>query len=222
MILDAVVPAGGRARRLGGRRKVELLAGGVPLLRIAVDTALELGARRVAVVGPPPTFALPSGVLRVREDPPFSGPAAALGRGLDALDAAASGAGEQPAGRVLVLAADAPRAADALAVLLPALADHPRADGVRAVDRGRVQPLLAVYRGDPLRSVLARGPLADAALLAVLGGLELVDMSVPEGSADDVDTPADAARLGVVLDGPAPDSAVSARSPATADSRRTR
>jgi molybdopterin-guanine dinucleotide biosynthesis protein A len=101
--LAAVVLAGGRASRLGGADKPGLVVGTRSLLAAVVSAAVEAGAGHVVVVGPArpglSTAAGPSGQLDfVREDPPGSGPVAALRAGLAAISAPA----------VAVLAADMP------------------------------------------------------------------------------------------------------------------
>ncbi|MCY1685019.1 NTP transferase domain-containing protein [Kocuria sp. SL71] len=87
--LSAIVVAGGRSSRLGGSPKALMRPdrdGAPALVRGAVDALIGLGlpAHRIAVVGPE-GLPLPDGVLRTREDPPFSGPAAALAAGALAL-----------------------------------------------------------------------------------------------------------------------------------------
>ena len=77
---DAVVLAGGSARRLGGVDKPALQVGGASLLERVLAAVPSAG--RVVVVGPP--RALPPEVVQVREQPPGGGPGAALdGHGLD-------------------------------------------------------------------------------------------------------------------------------------------
>jgi molybdopterin-guanine dinucleotide biosynthesis protein A len=95
--LAAVVLAGGQASRLGGADKPGLVVGTRSLLAAVVSAAVEAGAGHV-VVGLA-AAAGPSGQLDfVREDPPGSGPVAALRAGLAAISAPA----------VAVLAADMP------------------------------------------------------------------------------------------------------------------
>lgn len=73
---DAVILAGGSARRLGGMDKPGLEVGGVPLVeRVAAAVA---AARATVVVGP--ERERPE-ALYLREDPPGSGPVAALSAG---------------------------------------------------------------------------------------------------------------------------------------------
>src|SRR5690606_5354922 len=118
---DAVVLAGGRARRLGGVPKPTLVLRGTTLEQHALAAAV--GARRTVVVGPVPTTPAPGhrwppgrDVVRTREDPPFGGPVAGLDAGLQALrrPAAAGGADDADDGDsehppwVLLLAVDVP------------------------------------------------------------------------------------------------------------------
>ena len=91
---DALVLAGGEARRLGGRDKVALVVGGVPLLdRVLAACA---SAQQTVVVGPHRSTSRP--VTWCREDPPGGGPVPALRAGLVHVTAE----------RVAVLAADLP------------------------------------------------------------------------------------------------------------------
>lgn len=97
---DAIVLAGGQARRLGGADKPGLVVGGRTLATAVLLAAAE--ADRVIIVGPPRAELRglrPPGRLRtVQEDPPGSGPVAALRRGIT----------EVSAPWVAVLAADLP------------------------------------------------------------------------------------------------------------------
>ncbi|UGQ15235.1 molybdenum cofactor guanylyltransferase [Yinghuangia sp. ASG 101] len=173
---DAVVLAGGAARRLGGRDKPALTVGGRTLLDRAVD-ACE-GARTVVVVGP--ERATRRTVAWAREDPPGGGPVAALAAGLPAVDAPA----------VVVLAADLPFVTREVAELLVAALDEPDADGAVLVDgEGRDQPLLAAYRTTALRSALdAVGDPHGAALRRLVAPLALTRVTDPELAAFDCDT----------------------------------
>lgn len=93
----AIVLAGGKGSRLGGRDKPALSVHGRTLLRIALDA---VGGCPVVVVGPPRD--LPAGVRSVLEDPPGGGPAAAVAAGLAAIPETEADA------LVAVLAADLP------------------------------------------------------------------------------------------------------------------
>src|SRR3954451_10906623 len=135
----AVVLAGGRAARLGGRSKPQLDVGGRSMLA-TVLAAVDGAADRV-VVGPPQP--VPGGVQVVREDPPGGGPVPALAAGLAAVDADV----------VAVLAADLPFVTRGL---VTALRERLTGDGVLVVDdTGRDQLLLGVWRTAVLRSVTA-------------------------------------------------------------------
>ncbi|AWB92735.1 molybdenum cofactor guanylyltransferase [Aeromicrobium chenweiae] len=184
---DAIVLAGGRSSRMPGVDKVGLVVGGRPLLAHAC-AAVE-AARRLVVVGPEGLAGTPAAATVVREDPPFAGPAAAIGAGMAALQT-------DPSPFVAVLAADVPRAAEAVPVLLAAAAGTD-ADGVvaRSSD-GHRQPLLAVYRSAALRDALdAHAPLTDRGVGQVTRGMHLVEVDVPDDVLADIDSPTDLERL---------------------------
>ncbi|MCH6471436.1 NTP transferase domain-containing protein [Sinomonas terrae] len=192
---DAVILAGGRASRLGGYPKPQLVYEGVTLL----DRALGAvgGAERVVVVGP--RQHVPRSVGWARESPLFAGPVAALGAGVAALAPSIEGRG---APWVAVLAADLPRAGEAFAPLLAACALEPPADVVLAEDEGgRPQPLLALYRRAPLERALAAladdGGLADRPLRHLVARLSVQPLRLKPGLADDVDTWSSAERWGI-------------------------
>ena len=205
-----MILAGGKSSRLGGVPKAQLRYDGATLLQRAVAAAR--GAGRVVVVGPDPGT-LPYGTLTAREDPLYSGPAAAIAAGLLALEGqdgevqdSEAQEGVVPSAEhapwVLVLACDMPLAAAAVPVLLRVLAGHEEAEGAMSVSAdGRKQPLLGIYRVSALqREVQAaaeQGGLANAAVFRLLARLDLLAVPVPAGSTDDVDTWDDAAALGV-------------------------
>jgi molybdopterin-guanine dinucleotide biosynthesis protein A len=178
----AVVLAGGRAARLGGRAKPQLVVGDRTILD-AVLAAVADAAQRV-VVGPPQP--VPDGVLLVREQPPGGGPVAALRAGLAHVTADV----------VAVLAGDLP-------FVTPALIHELRArltgDGVLVVDdAGRDQLLLGIWRTAPLRAALPEAA-AHVPLRRVLARLAVRRLrpAVPEGTPPpwtDCDTPADLER----------------------------
>lgn len=173
--LAGVVLAGGAARRLGGVDKPMLEVGGVALLHRAVAALGD--ADPVVVVGPHRPGV--PGVRWTREDPPGSGPVAALAAGLSLIGA----------GLVAVLAAD-------LAAVTPSTVARLRAavgsaDGATLVDAdGRRQWLVGVWRTVAVRSALPGDP-AGASVRRTLGGLSIVDVPAEPGEAADVDTPAD-------------------------------
>ncbi|WP_138756830.1 molybdenum cofactor guanylyltransferase [Modestobacter altitudinis] len=151
----AVVLAGGRAARLGGRPKPQLEVGGRTMLD-SVLAALDGAVPRV-VVGPPQP--VPTGVLLVRESPPGGGPVPALAAGL-----AAAGDAEV----VAVLAADLPFVT---VDVVTALRERLTGDGVLVVDdTGRDQLLLGVWSTPVLRAATA-GARPHAPLRGVLAPL---------------------------------------------------
>lgn len=198
MDFDAVILAGGRSSRLGGVPKQSLTYDGDSLLR---RSAAAAGGARAAVVVGPDTGTVPAGLLSCREEPPFGGPAAAIGAGLAGL--AAVGGKRPPF--TLVLACDMPKVGLAVAALKDALAatgQAPRPDGVVAVSEdGRRQPLVAFYSTTALQRAVAErkaaGGLTNVSVTALLASLDVQLVAVPAGSTADVDTWDDAAALGV-------------------------
>lgn len=210
---DAIIVAGGRATRLGGIDKTALVFRGRTLLDGVL--AATASARRTCVVGS--DAPLPASVLRTVEQPRWGGPAAAIVAGLAALDPAARAVddadGDGDTEWIVVLAADLVNADGAVAVLLAETErltgargpGAPHADGVIAVDAsGRRQPLLAVYRRAALRSAaIAHGPAENLSVMSLIGALTLVELRLADALSQDVDTPADAAGLGIEVPGPA-------------------
>ncbi|MCX2179225.1 molybdenum cofactor guanylyltransferase [Streptomyces sp. SKN60] len=187
---DALVLAGGAARRLGGADKPGVRVGGRPLLDRVLAGCRD--ARRTVVVAAPRATARP--VEWAREEPPGGGPVAALDAGLRRLaEPAGPGADSDPAAPlVLVLSADLPFFdAAAARLLVTTLAAAPDAEGAVTVDAdGREQPLVAVYRAGALRRALTRaadahGGPAGLPLRRVTG--ELRTVSVPAGGAASFD-----------------------------------
>jgi molybdopterin-guanine dinucleotide biosynthesis protein A len=160
---DALVLAGGAARRLGGVDKPALLVGQSTLLDRVIAAVPD--ARRVVVVGPErPTS---GAVTWTREEPPGGGPVAALAAGLQLVDAPV----------VAVLAGDLPfLTASTIALLLASLRDR---GGALVVDEsGRDQLLLGVWRTASLRAALPKEP-AGARLGAVLAPLAPARVPLP-------------------------------------------
>ena len=206
---DAVVLAGGRATRLGGYPKPQLDYAGITLLDRALGAVRA--ARMAVVVGPgpgepggprvvPDLGSGPRRVVYTLEEPRYGGPLAALGSGLAAL--AGAGAGPDGGPWTAVLAADLPRAAEAVALLLEAAEADPAVDGIVGRDEsGRTQPLLALYRREALERVVgaltAHGGLADRPLRDLVASLDLLPLPLPPGLSDDVDTWEAAERWGI-------------------------
>ncbi len=160
---DAVILAGGGARRLGGADKPGLMVGGRTLAAAVVAASGE--ADTVIIVGPERAELRrlrPGRELRfVREEPPGAGPVAALRRGIEEVSAA----------WVAVLAADLPflggyHLQRLLTAVVPAGA-RTRSGAILVDDAGRPQWLagcwqtaalrtdLRVYRGQSLRGLFA-------------------------------------------------------------------
>lgn len=170
-----VVLAGGRSTRFG-TDKLAAELDGVSLL----DHLLAALPRAwpLVLVGPTRRTVRPDAVW-VREDPPSSGPLAAVAAGVAA---AATGA-------VVVVAGDMPWAAGALEPLVSRLDTSPDFDAVVAVDdEGRVNPLLAAYRTAAVRTLLADGTDGRAMRLLELRHERL---HVAGAAGRDVDRPAD-------------------------------
>ncbi|TFD92699.1 molybdopterin-guanine dinucleotide biosynthesis protein [Cryobacterium lactosi] len=207
---SAIIVAGGRATRLGGIDKTALVWQGHSLLDGVVAAAS--GAARICVVGSDAD--LGGDLLRAVERPRWGGPAAAIVAGLEAV------AGDADTDWVLVLAGDLVHADAAVTLLLAELdrinasemtattssapaADRP-IDGLIGVDSdGRRQPLLAVYRRAALLASARLHPADNLPVKSLIGSLNLVQLRLPDALTDDVDTPADAARLGIVVPAPA-------------------
>lgn len=172
---DAIVLAGGSARRLGGVAKPQLRVDGATLLdRVLAAVA---GARRVVVAGPTQPVTAAATVTWCREDPPGGGPVAALAAALPHVTADA----------VVLLAADLPDVAPAVPLLLAA---RP-AGGVAllADPDGRVNHLAAAWTRPVLAAALTRlGPPAGAAMRALVAGVEVVTVPDTGGWGRDCDT----------------------------------
>lgn len=163
-----------------------LAARGAGVLREVCDLVVEVG---------PGVSGLPA----VREEPPGAGPLAAIVAGADELTRRGA------RGDVIVLAVDLPRVSTALLVLLR---DWPGAPTVVPVVDGRRQLVCARYGVDAL---IAASSLLAGGVSSLRGLLDVVDHDLLRepvwgevATADalaDVDSPADAARLGIPLDG---------------------
>ncbi|KAK1180716.1 NTP transferase domain-containing protein [Streptomyces sp. NBS 14/10] len=174
MTYDAVILAGGAARRLGGADKPALRVGARPLLDRVLDACR--GAERTVVVGPRRPTARP--VHWIREEPPGGGPVAAVDAGLRRTTAPV----------VLLLSADLPfLTGETVGALVNGLGE---AEGVLLTDSdGREQPLVAAYRAEPLRREIAllaaeHGGLAGLPLRLLTADLKLGRLHHPTASFD--------------------------------------
>ena len=188
--LDAIILTGGQGSRLGGAEKSALIGvDGLTTLQRTVVACREVNAGRVVVVGPPHT----AGELDVevtQESPPGSGPAAAIAAGWALLES--DGLTD---GNVVVLACDMPNVAPGVKALVAAGSGG---DGAIAVDGGQKQWLLALLRRAALAKACARldWSAGDPSVRRLLGDLDLAEVAVPAGTADDLDTPEDLSSLG--------------------------
>ncbi|WP_405404237.1 NTP transferase domain-containing protein [Streptomyces sp. NBC_01104] len=177
---DAIVLAGGAAKRLGGADKPGLRVGGRPLLDRVLGACA--GAGTTVVVGGRRPTARP--VTWTREEPPGGGPLAALGAGVR----------HTAAEHVLVLSADLPfLGADTVGSLLEALGRGDVEGAVCTDQDGRDQPLVAVYCAEPLRRELAliateHGSLAGLPLRLLTHELELARVAADPLASFDCDT----------------------------------
>ncbi|WP_262059290.1 molybdenum cofactor guanylyltransferase [Streptomyces sp. STR69] len=181
---DAVVLAGGAARRLGGADKPGLRVGGRALLD-RVLTACAAARTTVVVADPRPT---PRPVRWAREDPPGAGPVAALDAGLR----------HTTADTVVVLSADLPFLETATVRRLLTALRTGGSEGVLLTDAdGRDQPLVAAYRASALRRELtaltsaapisgftASGSLTGLPLRRLTAALDLTRVPDPVASFD--------------------------------------
>ena len=169
---DAIILAGGSARRLDGADKPLVEVGGRALIDFALEAVRAAGV--VVVVGPP--RASVTGVQWCREDPPGGGPVAALAAGLVHVTASV----------VVVLAADLPSIEPAVPVLLSQLG---AADVALLVADGRRNYLAAAWRVSALWAQLARLGAGDgASMRSLVEGAMLVEVDDEDGWSKDCDT----------------------------------
>jgi molybdopterin-guanine dinucleotide biosynthesis protein A len=173
---DAVVLAGGGARRLGGADKPGLRVGGRALLDRVLAACAD--ARTTVVVADPRPTVRP--VTWAREDPPGAGPVAALDAGLR----------RTGADRVVVLSADLPfLGSGTVRRLLSALRSGGTDAALLTDADGREQPLVAAYSAAALRRGLAslgdaHGDLTGLPLRRLTAALDLTRVPDPVASFD--------------------------------------
>jgi molybdopterin-guanine dinucleotide biosynthesis protein A len=173
---DAVILAGGLARRLGGADKPGAIVHGRALVVWVAEAVAD--AERIVVVGPERPE-VPRAVA-VREDPPGSGPIPALRAGL----------AEVGAPWLALLAADLPYLRASHVALLREAA---RPGAVLVDEGGREQWLAGFWRTEVLREALAG--YSGSSMFGLLGPLQPVRVTAAEGEPwFDCDTPADLRR----------------------------
>lgn len=177
---DAVVLAGGKARRLGGADKPMVSVGGVSLLDRAIQACA--GAGRTIVVGPRRATVRP--VHHVREQPVHAGPLAALAEGVRWVRAPF----------VVVLAADLPFVRrEMVTELLLQTAGSGVEGAVMLETQGRDNPLFAAYRTEAVRQGLKltldrHGALTDLPIRLLTNALALRHVPDVGGASFDCDT----------------------------------
>jgi molybdopterin-guanine dinucleotide biosynthesis protein A len=183
-VLGAILLAGGRASRVDGAAKPLFDVGGRTLLSAAVSAATDAAARPITVVAPVLDEALP--VAWVREDPPFTGPAAAV------VAALASWPEEDDPTWTLLLACDLPGVSAAVRRLVDDMQLLPSdTDGICLADASsRPQWLIGVYRTRALRAAASVLPDLgrDAPVRALLDDLAIAVVAAPDHLTRDVDT----------------------------------
>lgn len=175
---DAIVLAGGRSSRLGGRDKAQLPLDGTPLVDRVIAAVRAHGGNRVVVVGDATVTTLAD--VTVRETPRYAGPAAAVGAGLAHVTAP----------DVLLLSCDLVQP-DAVCAALADIGEG--FDGVVLEEQGHRQWLAGRYRLAAVRASFAADsrPLADQSLRSLLLPLRLESVTVSAGVSADIDTPDD-------------------------------
>ncbi|MCT2544380.1 MULTISPECIES: molybdenum cofactor guanylyltransferase [Streptomyces] len=177
---DAIVLAGGAAKRLGGADKPGIRVGGRALLDRVLAACAD--ASTTVVVGGRRSTVRP--VVWTHEEPRGGGPLAALDAGIR----------RTTAERVLVLSADLPFLGAGTVAALLAAAGEGRRDGALCTDQeGRDQPLVAVYRAEPLRRELAllateHGGLSGLPLRLLTHELDLARVAADPLASFDCDT----------------------------------
>ncbi|WP_417561790.1 molybdenum cofactor guanylyltransferase [Microbacterium sp.] len=199
--VGAILLAGGRASRMGGIDKPGLQVDGVSLRDRAIDAVRRAGADPIVVVGPRPVHGNTAAhsdttVQWVREDPPFTGPAAAIVAALAVTAAHDAGTdpvdGGEDAEWTFVLACDLPRVDAAVRQLVDDILLLPSdTDGACLADASsRPQWLTAVYRTAALRRAAASLPDAgrDQSMRVLVSDLAVAALPDRTDGARDIDT----------------------------------
>jgi len=178
MTFDAMVLAGGDARRLGGLDKAALEIGGLSLLDRALAAVHQ--ATEIIVVGPRrPTSAL---VRWTSESPAGGGPLRATIAGLELVTSDV----------VVVLAVDYPFVTHKIVAELIRTAGS--RDGAALQDEGgSMHYVVGAYKTNVLRAAVAAKSSTDASMRSLFELLDIVVVRV-DRAATDIDTPEDVER----------------------------
>lgn len=168
---------------------------GTPLLVVAHQALVGAGAsRRIVIGGDEASYrSVIPGLVTVPDEYPGEGP---LGGIITALRHVSQEQALQADARVVILACDLPGVcASSVAAVLGVMDSHPRAQVCVAAQRGRLEPLHAVWRSSALPQVEAAFGAGERAVHAVIESIEAV---VVEGLDDawlrNVNSPDDLAR----------------------------
>lgn len=196
--VTGMVLAGGRSSRFG-RDKAQVLIDGEPFLS-RVANALAAACREVLVVAAPeqeiPKLSAPCPVRTVRDAMPYEGPLAGLIAGL----------GATRTEWAMVCTCDAPLVQSALLRLLCSKTSE-SVDAVTPLVEGRMQPFPALVRVRRLPELMVQfasgerriGRSLESLPRAAVAEAELREADPQLLSFDNVNTPADLARLEAVL-----------------------
>ncbi|MGB2970182.1 MAG: NTP transferase domain-containing protein [Candidatus Nanopelagicales bacterium] len=185
--VGAIVVAGGRASRMGGRDKLALQVAGTAVL----DRALSSVAHADAVVVVGPVRPTSTRVRWTRETPAGSGPVAAIAAGLRELEGNSAAASSAQPGTpkqydaILVLAGDMPLVNTSFARLVEALESGPWDVAVAVDEQGVDQPLLSAWRTAALVAALQSVPrLAGARVRDLLTDIRINRVEVGVAALD--------------------------------------
>lgn len=178
MSFDAVVLAGGDARRLGGLDKALIEVGGLTLLERALDAVG--GAERIIAVGPRRPTSAP--VRWTSEVPPGGGPLRATAAGLELVTSEIA----------VVLAVDYPFVTSEVVASLVGASDA-RAGAALEDAAGEAHYVAGAYRTSALRAAIAEKSGRGSSMRSLFVTLDVVAVR-DERAALDIDTPDDLAR----------------------------
>jgi molybdopterin-guanine dinucleotide biosynthesis protein A len=164
----AIVPAGGRSRRMGpsvgpGGKAAVMIDGQSMLAGVCSTLAGEADRVIVVAADGQPLPALPQQVAVIRDREPFAGPLAAIDEGLRQ-----AGAGWAVA---LVIACDLPRLEPVVVRLLVAAAREPGVRWAVPVVGGHPQVMVSAVSSDFEATLVAARAAGQASLRAVLADL---------------------------------------------------